>query len=947
MNKNISNTFIFSVVVFSSIISSRYFLPQENKNQNYKKDERIYLKKDEIAYEDILPMFQKAKVLRDEFRYEETIDVFKEILKKIPQLNIDDDQKEMTTSRTLSLIGEYYEELGSYDKAIFYLQESVKKDVISLDPFEKKAQIIIPNYQKLAGLHIKAEAYDLAIDTLFMTLELIENNYQGDSYAKYEIISQLGDINVLLGKYGEAEYFYQYSIANIKKFVKNHPFIENIELKLAEVYINQARFEEANYLLTKHANSSYKNEDTILRIAELLKQTKQYKNAEKLILSVLESNKEFLANNKIESVNFINFRFKLFLADLYDKQNLFAKAQTYYADILDNHISGLKVKYISKAKFFNSIGFNTMARGDFSTAEEFLKTSLEIYNLNPQKSSSITETYSNLALLYSLNGNPKEAIFYYEKSIRDTLFFIKNESPYLLLSERQRFLESKASEYFLPFAFSNKNSDFKEIALLSRLNYKGLLQDLEKNQAKLDLSNTDNQNLKNKINFLTKQISSLRDNPEITKNLITEKRAYEKILNSQMPKLNNSIVEVIDVSNSLPENGVLVEFQKYDINRKNPFKKEEINEHYLALILKEDGSTDIYDLGSSLLIDNKIKEALFYTKQGDDKALKVWDELSQLIIKPLDKSINGSKKLFISPDSELNRIPFATIKSANGEDFLNQNFDVHILTTGRELIDINKKSDKSNYSALVIANPDFNMKSQSINKTKDSYQNIYKKLKRNKSNKIIWDPIPETLNEGEAIKKLTNGTLISGENATQVAIEDKKFNPKIIHIASHAYYDIKINPIFENSLQNSGIVLAGANFYNKDSFDDGYLTAYEISRLDWNGVELVVISGCQSADGNPLFGEGLYGLKRAITVAGARASLLTLWEVDDEATSVFMQTFYKFLSTGLSKTKALNLTQSQFRDGKIKSKDPDNNDWRKPYYWAGFQLSGDWKPIKM
>ena len=160
---------------------------------------------------------------------------------------------------------------------------------------------------------------------------------------------------------------------------------------------------------------------------------------------------------------------------------------------------------------------------------------------------------------------PKEAIFYYEKSIRDTLFFIKDESPYLLLSERQRFLESKATEYFLPFAFSNKNSDFKEIALLSKLNYKGLLQDLEKNQAKLELSNTDNQNLKNKINFLTKQISSLRDNPEITKNLITEKRAYEKILNSQMPKLNNSIIEVIDVSNSLPENGVLVEFQKYDI----------------------------------------------------------------------------------------------------------------------------------------------------------------------------------------------------------------------------------------------------------------------------------------------------------------------------------------------------------------------------------------------
>ena len=64
---------------------------------------------------------------------------------------------------------------------------------------------IIPNYQKLAGLHIKAEAYDLAIATLLIALELIENNYQGDAYVKYEITSQLGEINALLGKYGEAQ----------------------------------------------------------------------------------------------------------------------------------------------------------------------------------------------------------------------------------------------------------------------------------------------------------------------------------------------------------------------------------------------------------------------------------------------------------------------------------------------------------------------------------------------------------------------------------------------------------------------------------------------------------------------------------------------------------------------------------------------------------------------
>ena len=107
----------------------------------------------------------------------------------------------------------------------------------------------------------------------------------------------------------------------------------------------------------------------------------------------------------------------------------------------------------------------------------------------------------------------------------------------------------------------------------------------------------------------------------------------------------------------------------------------------------------------------------------------------------------------------------------------------------------------------------------------------------------------------------------------------------------------------------------------------------------------MVISGCQSGEGDLLFGEGIYGLKRAIKVAGARSSLLTLWEVDDKATSVFMQNFYKRLVSGLSKNEALTLTQKDFISGKVKSKDPINIDWRKPFYWAAFQLTGDSRPI--
>ena len=149
----------------------------------------------------------------------------------------------------------------------------------------------------------------------------------------------------------------------------------------------------------------------------------------------------------------------------------------------------------------------------------------------------------------------------------------------------------------------------------------------------------------------------------------------------------------------------------------------------------------------------------------------------------------------------------------------------------------------------------------------------------------------------------------------------------------------------ESPLLRSGIVLAGANkvaagasVSNSDRGDDGYLTALEITQLDWKGTELVVISACESGKGDIQAGEGVYGLKRAIAVAGARSSLLSLWKVDDAATAAFMQSFYEKLKTGKGRADALATTQREFRNHIIPG-------WRHPYVWAAFQLSGDWGPV--
>ena len=135
----------------------------------------------------------------------------------------------------------------------------------------------------------------------------------------------------------------------------------------------------------------------------------------------------------------------------------------------------------------------------------------------------------------------------------------------------------------------------------------------------------------------------------------------------------------------------------------------------------------------------------------------------------------------------------------------------------------------------------------------------------------------------------------------------------------------------ENPLLRSGLALAGANDPGSDK-EDGILTALEAASLDLHGTKLVVLSACETGLGDVQNGDGVYGMRRALVMAGAETQVASLWKVADESTAAFMKDFYAALKRGLTKDQALREVQL-----------PATRRKESPRSWAAFQLCGDWR----
>ncbi|XP_067030794.1 tetratricopeptide repeat protein 28-like [Acropora muricata] len=190
--------------------------------------------------------------------------------------------------------------------------------------------------------------------------------------------------------------------------------------------------------------------------------------------------------------------------------------------------------------------------------------------------------------------------------------------------------------------------------------------------------------------------------------------------------------------------------------------------------------------------------------------------------------------------------------------------------------------------------------------------------------KELENPLPDlpcAQEEVEMIASILNTRPLTGREATKAEVIKRMSSVGLIHIAAHGN-------------KRTGKIALSPNPGWTSKFPqekDFFLKMSDVQAANLRA-RLVVLSCCHSGRGRILKGEGVVGIARAFLAAGARSVLISLWAIDDEATMVFMKSFYQHLKEGKTASAAIHQTMKSLRE---------SEKFSEMRYWAPFQLIGD------
>ena len=887
------------------------------------------------------------------------------------------------TAASLGSLGQLYNSIGAYDKAEPLYKRDLKimeKSMGSEHPYTAASLANLAELYKTMGAYAKAEAlYKRA-------LKIYEKSMGPEHPNTASFLNDLAVLYNAMGFYDKAEPLYKRSLAIREKVLgPEHPDTASSLNNLAMQYVNMGSYDKAEPLFKRALAIREKalgqehphTAQTLSNLGALYNDMDANDKAEPLYRRALAIREKVLGPEHPDTSASLNN-----LAGLYYAMGAYDKVEPLARRSLSIKEKTLGLEHPDTALALHNLASMYVDMGVYDKAVPLYKRSLAIFekSMGPEHPYTVG-ALSSLSICYAAQGRHPDALALMERAQGIERRQIEQILGFASEKDQTQFISNREGNILIYFSLIHQRFLNNQKAIRNALDVwlarKGILLEAQK-RVKDVLAGEDNTKARAIFADLTRARQELaklvlggqgKEGPEAYQKRITELTNQKETLEGQLSRLSQAfaqqkktrIATSSAVASALPKGTVLVDMARipdYD------FKTGKWGtSRYLAFVLTPGKSADVslVDLGDADNIDQKVaafKKSLGNSNTPPDVLAKQSNDLYKIIFAPLTSATGDSKQIFLSPDGSLNLIPFEVLQDDQGR-YLTETHTFYYVSAGRDIAGYGMIKEKGQ-KAILMGDPDFNLAAGKTAQDKEKKVALSRSMKG-----INFSRLTGTKKEVEAIAAIlgSSASLTYTGKAAKESVLTQGKSPRILHLATHGFFltdqdwsamvgqqsrGVKIvgkdkaiakKPTsIENPFLRAGLALAGANnSLAQEGATEGILTAEKILGLNLRGTDMVVLSACETGMGDVKNGEGIYGLRRAFTQAGAKSLVMSMWEVPDVETKELMVNFYKNLQSGkINRAEALRQAALKQRQT-VKARYGKDN----PYYWAAFVFLGE------
>ncbi len=812
-------------------------------------------------------------------------------------------------------------------------------------------------------------------------------------------LSNLGMLLEAMGDYAGAWPFLEQALAIYRKVLGEENrdtarLLSNLGTLLcsmgdhaaARPYFEQALAIRRKVLREDHPDTAY----SLNNLGGLLLDMGDYAGARPYYEEALAIRREILGEEHLDTSVSLNN-----LGILLQATGDYAAACPYLEQALAIRRKALGEEHPDVATSLNNLGGVLLDMGDYAGARPYYEDVLAIRRKVLGEEHPLTaQSLNNLGFLLSSMGDDAGARPYLEQALLIVMMLVDDTA--LTQHETGQLRMSQDLRYFLHNYLSMllRSGGDAGAAYQALLGWKGSVL-VRQRAARLAAGEPELAQIIAELQAVVRQRSALlmaaaayepRWKEQLDE-LTAHKERLERQLSGQSAAFRAAAeqVQIAALQHALPVEAALVDYFEFRYSEPSADAPGTIDwrRSLVAFVVRAGGAVEIFDLGETEPIYAAVDQ--WRTSYGlSAEAQQAGALLRERLWAPLEEALGEASLVLISPDMALGTLPFAALPGAAPGTYLIEDVALAIVPAPRLIPELLARAPglaAGEQDLLVVGGVDYDLRAAAFadaNETPggdlstDELQDLYAVARsrgavQRAAEGMQWSALPGAAREAAAISELFAAVgaaageeiaVLGGAAATEERFRELAPRQRILHLATHGF--------FAPEDGQSGLVLAEANhppelpddpaeFANLP--EDGILTAEELAFLPLGGVELVVMSACETGLGAAEGGQGLLGIQRAFQMSGARTTVASLWKVDDAWTERLMTLFYRnALEKKQSYLEALRNAQLDIlHELREHDRTVDGDDVRgtdapggpaaasSPYYWAAFTLSGDWR----